>query len=227
MLLTIHQPEHMPWLGFFHKMALADSYVLLDNVQFKVNNFQNRNRIVTRQGEALWLTVPVENKDHLETAIADMKIAPIVNWRKKYWGRIKDNYCKHPYFKTYAEELEALIMKDDNLLVNLNLALIDFFRKVLRIETPMVRASTLSAKGKATELLVNLCQEMKADRYLSGPDGRNYLELSRFDDAGILVEFHEFKHPDYGGLNFQPYLSTLDLVMNHGPESRRFIVTAN
>lgn len=108
-----------------------------------------------------------ENKDHLETAIADMKIAPIVNWRKKYWGRIKDNYCKHPYFKTYAEELEALIMKDDNLLVNLNLALIDFFRKVLRIETPMVHASTLSAKGKATELLVNLCQEMKADCYLS------------------------------------------------------------
>ena len=61
MLVAIHQPEHMPWLGFFEKFLRADVFVVLDDVQFSKGDFQNRNRVKGREG-ALWLTVPVAHR---------------------------------------------------------------------------------------------------------------------------------------------------------------------
>ena len=94
MIVSIHQPEHMPWSGFFHKMSLSDVYVLLDNVQYKKNNWQNRNRIVTRNGLQQWITIPVKLKGHMQTTIRDIKINDQEDWRRKYLGRINDSYSK-------------------------------------------------------------------------------------------------------------------------------------
>ena len=82
MLVTIHQPEHMPWLGFFHKMALADTYVLLDTVQFEKNNWQNRNKFIDRSGNVYWLTVPVNIKGHLSNTINDITIEQTQPWQR-------------------------------------------------------------------------------------------------------------------------------------------------
>jgi hypothetical protein len=58
MIVAIHQPQYLPWLGYFDKMLAADLFCYLDCVQFKKNEWQNRNRIKTAQGWQ-WLTVPV------------------------------------------------------------------------------------------------------------------------------------------------------------------------
>ena len=135
MRISIHQPEHMPWLGFFHKMASCDVFVLLDNVQFKKNNWQNRNRIVEWDGSLVWLTVPVLIKGHMETTIKDIRINNEISWRRKYWGRLRGAYCKHPYYDMNEEVLEGIIFGEDTFLRNLNYRLILFFRKALGIKT--------------------------------------------------------------------------------------------
>lgn len=223
MRVTIHQPEHLPWLGFFHKMALCDVYVLLDSVQFTKNNYQNRNRLIDEKGTIFWSTVPVCMAGHTERSIAEMKIDNTQSWQRKCWGRIASAYRKHDYFPHLAPALEAAFMAEYEALVDINLALIDLFRRELEITVPMVRSSTLAVHGHRSELLLSICKNLGADAYLSGPSGRQYLDKSIFSENGVALEYHEFSHPVYAAPIFQPYLSTLDLLMNHGPRSREIL----
>jgi len=222
-IITIHQPEHLPWIGFFHKMSLADTYVLLDIVQFKKNNWQNRNRIVNRNGEEQWLTVPVFNKGHISSTIKDTLINSHEPWQRKYLGRIQDAYCKHPYYFNYIDEIREIINKNHLTISTLNYDLICFFRKILGLQNRIVWASELKVEGKGSDLLLNICENLGATRYISGPDGKKYLNLNQFEKRQISVEYHNFTHPVYKSENFFPNLSTLDLIMNHGNESKKIL----
>lgn len=223
MKVTIHQPEHMPWLGFFHKMGQADLYVVLDSVQFTKNNWQNRNKFVDRSGNAYWQTVPVVMKGHTDSRISEMEIDRRQAWARKYWGRFKENYGKHPYFPLYGPKIEEILFSDVTLLVDLNLRLIELLREAFGIRVPIVRSSALPVSGARSELLLALCKHLKADCYLSGPSGRDYLDLALFRERGVEVEFHEFRHPEYKAPMFQPFLSAMDLLLNCGPESAAVI----
>ena len=114
-------------------------------------------------------------------------------------------------------------MTDHPALVDLNIALIDFFRKELHIEVPMMRASTMDVSGTRSELLMSICNFVGADHYLSGPSGQDYLNAEVFSSHGVAIDYHQFTHPIYSAPIFQPYLSTLDLLMNHGPHSRKIL----
>lgn len=221
--VTIHQPEHLPWLGFFHKMADCDVYVLLDSVQFTKNNYQNRNRLIDQNGTVFWSTVPVRMNGHIDKRIVDMELDNAQPWPRKVWGRIAGAYRRHPHFAALASELEGIFMKERQYLLDLNLDLIDFFRRQLHIDVPMVRSSTLAVKGARSELLLDICRKLDADTYLSGPAGRRYLDMPLFEAAGVALDFHAFTHPVYAAPHFQPYLSMLDLLMNHGPDSRAML----
>lgn len=220
MIVTVHQPEHMPWLGFFHKMMQADSYVLLDTVQFERGNWQNRNRFLDRQGSVFFLTVPFRRKGYLNSTLQQIEIDYTHDWVRKYLGRITDAYCRHKYFEMYRDQFFRLFLEKPRLLKELNRSLIDVFRAILRISTPLIWASELQARGAKSELLAEICREVGGKTYLSGPSGRDYLELRSFECRDILVEYHAFVHPSYSAAPFQPGLSTFDLVMNCGPESR-------
>jgi hypothetical protein len=222
-IVTIHQPEHMPWPGFFHKMAQADRYILLDNVQFKTGNWQNRNRIVTREGSVSFLTVPVLTKGHTSGIIRDIKINNVEKWQKKYWGKVREAYCKFPFWKEYQDELGGIVQDFYEKLFDINMALICFFREKLRITTPMLTASELYPEGRRTKLLVDLCKRCGATRYISGPDGRNYMDMACWQEAGIEVIFHAFSPPTYEAAHYVPGLSTLDILMRFGPESAAII----
>ena len=224
MIVTIHQPEHMPWAGFFHKMSLADKYVVLDNVQFKKNNWQNRNRINSKKGDAQWLTVPVMLKGHTGSTIRDIKINEQDDWRRKYWGRIYDSYCKYPYFSLYAGELKDILNKHHSHISELNCDLIGFFRAVLGINNEVIFASDLSVRGNSSELLVSIVNAVGGTFYLSGPDGSQYMDLDLFSKNNIEVMFHQFTPPTYTSDNgFISGLSILDLIMSHGEASALII----
>lgn len=223
MVVTIHQPEHLPWLGFFHKMARCDVYVILDSVQFTKNNYQNRNRLIDQNGVVFWSTVPIRVVGHTEKRITDMELDNSQPWPRKNWARIVGAYRRHPYFNALAPELEAIFMRDYARLCDLNLDLIELFRRQFRICVPMVRSSTMEVEGSRSELLLSICRSLGADTYLSGPSGRNYLDTALFSASGVEIDYHAFKHPTYSAPNFQPYLSSLDLLFNHGPKSREIL----
>jgi hypothetical protein len=224
MKLTIHQPEHCCWPGFFNKMASAAWFVLLDNVQFKKNDFQNRNRFVDwRSGQMFWLTVPVITKNNSDVLIKDIDIDSTKHWQRKYWHRLRDSYCRHPYFAEYAEQIEGIILKCDyQKLVNLNCDLIMFVMQILRIEVPLIKASGLKdISGHKSELILNICKAMKADVYLSGAFGRKYLDEKAFEAAGIQIEYQHFTYPVYESKYYQPNLSVLDMIFNIGANETR------
>ncbi len=203
-------------------MAQADVYVLLDVVQFTKNNWQNRNRLVDRQGQEFWATVPVVMKGHTSCAIRDMLIDNKQDWRRKYWGRIEQAYCRHPFYDHYAPVVRELIMQPRDRLVELNIALIDFFRNALQLHNRILRASELAVCGTRSELLLSICQALEqTPTYPAGR--RNYLDKTIFAAAGVSLDYHAFKPPLYTAPHYLPALSTLDVLFNHGPASAGLI----
>lgn len=225
MLVTIHQPENLPWLGFFHKMNLADRYVILDTVQFTKNNVQNRNKIFSENNDFSWVSVPVSLKGHTSLTLKDTLISNENNpkWKKTYWGKIENTYRKHPYFKEYSEELKGIILEDCTKLVDFNMKIVQFFRDKLGINTEIIMASDLGVTGARSDLLLDICKKTEATTYLSGPSGRDYLNKEIFAESNIGLDYHQFNHPTYEAKRFVKYLSTLDLLMNCGPESREIL----
>jgi hypothetical protein len=220
--VAIHQPEHLPWLGYLDKARKADEFIFLDMVAFKKNYFENRNRIRTPQGWG-WVTVPVLIKGRFGQAFQDVEINNQARWAEVYFRTLMQNYSRAPFWKTYGPVLEELLLRPWKKLVDLNLALIEMIWRAFGIRTPARRASSLGAKGKKSDLLLDICRKAGAAVYLSGPSGKDYLEQSLFSDAGIDIEFHEFHHPEYPQRfsPFVPGMASIDLLLNEGPEGIR------
>lgn len=223
MRVAIHQPEHLPWIGFFDKMLQCDLYVILDSVQFSKNNFQNRNRLLDRQGTIFWSTVPVKMTGHTSKRIADMEIDNCRPWRRKVIARINESYRRHRFFDQFAVEVENILMYDYKMLVDLNISIINFFRNKFNINVPILRSSELLLDGNRSDLLLSICKSVGADMYISGPTGIEYLDTKIFDEAGVKISYHKFIHPIYPAPIFRPYLSSLDLLFNCGPDSREHL----
>ncbi len=214
--IGIHQPEFLPWLGFFNKISMSDKFVLLDNVPFRKNYFQNRNKIKGPNG-AFWLTIPLI-KHPSDQLIKDIKIDNSQSWQKNHIKSIEIAYKKAPYFERYFNQLCEIINKKQEYLIDLNGEIIRYFMAELGISTKLTRASTLDVSGHKSELLLNICKKMKADTYLSGVSGKDYLNQEIFRYDKIEIAFQDFKHPTYNQLwgEFIPKLSALDLLFNEG-----------
>lgn len=229
MRVAIHQPEHLPWAGFFHKMNSVDKYVVLDTVQFTKNNFQNRNKIYSKGDGYKWLSVPVGLKGHTSLTIADMNISQSSNvkWRASYWGKLEATYRRHPYYKSYKDRLKMIVFETEPHLMTLNMNFIEFFREELEIETELIFASSLDVDGRRSELLANICKKLGAQLYLSGSGGREYLNLKFFQESNIEVQYQDYIYPRYESQDYIPYLSAIDVLMNCGNEARDIILRNN
>lgn len=228
MRLTIHQPEYMPWLGFFHKIAQADVFVFLDNVQYRHKYFQNRNRIRGACGE-LWLNVPVLRKARREQLINEVEINNTEKtWRQKNWKTICLNYKKSPFFSGYSDYFNNIFIKEWFLLAQLNMEVIRKCLDLLDIKVEILRASDLGVTAESEQLVLEICRTLKADEYISGISGiagkGKSFELE-FAKHNIKVKYDEFFHPIYKQLRepFMPCMSVIDLLFNHGPKSLEII----
>jgi hypothetical protein len=221
---VIHQPQYLPYLGFFHKLFQGDIFVVMDNVEFLRRGLQHRNKVKTNQGEQ-WLTVPVLHRQ--KQLINEVRINSDFPWSRKHWQTLKTNYSPAPYFDTYASDLQQIFNQEWNSLCQLNMALIQWVMDVLEIKKPIVYASTLAVEGHKTELLINLSQAVGADTYLSGLGGRDYMDLALFDAARVQVVWQEFSPPCYPQLfpeaGFLPNLSIIDVLFCCGSETRHFL----
>jgi hypothetical protein len=225
MNVSIHQPQYLPWWPYLLKIEESDTFILLDSVDFQKNGLQNRNQIKTAQG-AQWLTVPV--KQRLGQKINEVELDANVNWRKKHWQTIQQNYRKAGAFDQYAGELEQLYVREWTSLNDLAIAYLEMTLRWLGIERTVLRSSQMRSTGHASELVLNLCIEAGARRYVSGMGGRNYLNEAAFQDAGIEIVYrapilprpYPQQHPQAG---FIDSLSALDLVLNCGSDWRRYV----
>ena len=223
MVVAAHQPQYLPWLGYFHKIDRADIFVLLDNVQYKKNEWQNRNRIKTAQGWQ-WLTVPVLYK--YPQLINEVMINNRVNWQHKQRQATLSNYRRAPYYERLEGFLEDIFSSSWQLISHLNVAVVKRLTAILGIDTPLYIASELGEFPEdPDERLIAITKHFRADTYLAGAGGRGYMDLDKYSQSGIEVIFQDFKHPVYSQLfgEFEPFMSVIDLIFNHGDKSLTII----
>lgn len=228
MILTAHQPVYLPWIGLFHKIYLADQFCWFDIAQYQKRDFNNRNKIKTSQGE-LWLTVPVESKDHFEKKLSEIKI--INNgWNKKQFKSICLSYKKAKYFDDYISSFETILINNEyNLLSDLCFDILKYMLQCFSIQVPIVKASDYDFAGSKSDLVLDMCVKLQADKYIFGALGKDYADVSSFNSKGIQVYFQDYKHPVYSQLhgNFLPYMSAIDLLFNEGMRSKEVMLENN
>jgi hypothetical protein len=230
MIVAIHQPHYLPWLGYLHRMAQADLFVVLDHVQFERRNYQNRTMIRV-DGEARWLSVPVvqgSQKERITEKLVDNRGEGARSWSPNHFSTLRHAYRQASFFSAYAAELRRLFEAKWERLVDLDSATLEFLRDAFGIRTPLVRSSELKAEGARGELLLNLCREAGADTLLAGMGGsRGYLDAEQFARAGVRIVLHDFRHPEYPQCGAAPFirgLSALDMLFNCGPQSRGMLL---
>lgn len=224
MVLSAHQPNFMPWIGFFYKMIQADKFVLADDVQYTTHGYTNRVEIKTSHGKK-WLTVPVLTRGKGFQKIKDVQIENSQNWRHKHWDTLRLNYRYASYFEHYAEFFEKIYEKKWKYLIDLNMNVIDFVCNKLDISKPIHISSELSLKEGTTERIVEMAKNLGCSHYLSGISGKKYLGEKEFLEAGVVLDYASFVHPEYHQQfeGFVPNLSIIDLLFNEGPNSRKIL----
>lgn len=219
MICSVHQPQYLPWLGYFDKMDRADVFVLLDTVQFKKNEWQNRNRIKTAQG-VQWITVPVLYR--FPQLIREVEINHREKWQHKQRQSLLSNYRKAPCWSMLEPLFEEIFAAEWCTVASLNIHVVKRLAAILGIETPLFVASEMGVLPEdPDERLIAIARYFSADAYLAGSGGHGYMDLEKYRESGIEVLFQEYRHPVYRQLygGFEPFLSVIDLIFNHGGES--------
>jgi hypothetical protein len=229
MMISVHQPQYLPWLGYFDKIAKSDCFIFLDKVQYKPREFQNRNKIRTKDG-AIWLTVPVACKGKHKQGICDAGIDNEFPWQRQHSNSLKVWYAKAPFFNDHFPFFEDIYSKRWDKLSDLNIAVIKYALEKLSISTPIRFESELDIHTESTDRIIDICKKVKADSYLSGSGGKAYLEEDKFSENGIKLVYQDFHHPAYrqqfmkDEKDFLPYMSIVDLLFNEGPRSREILL---
>lgn len=226
--LSAHQPFLAPHAGFFYKAHLSDIFVLLDEVQFpRGTTWLSRNRFKNHQG-TLWITIPVWKKGLGMQRINKVRICHDGRWHRKHVESLKAAYANAPYFSDHLEFVTTILSRDFEYLVQMNLAVIDYLIKVLRIETRITLLSGITVPFSGSLRLVEICRKTGASRFLAQAAARKYLDEKLFLDAGIELCFFHPPVPVYPQLwgEFLPNLSVFDLLFNCGPKARDILLGA-
>lgn len=219
-IIAIHQPNFLPWLGFFYKILKSDVFVFLDNVQFSKNSYTNRVKIKTPVGEQ-WLTVPIFQ--NFGQIIKEVKINNSINWREKHLKTLEMNYKKSGFFSEVISIIEKIYYSNHWVFLSeLNIDLIFAICDYLGIKNNFCLASELNITGKSTELLISIVKNLRGNVYLSGSGGINYQDEMMFEKNSISLIYSDFNHPKYTQLwsaEFIKGLSIIDLLFNYGKKS--------
>jgi hypothetical protein len=225
MRVGIHQPHYLPWLRYLQKIAASDVFILLDDVDYTKNGWQNRNKIKSADGW-MYLTVPVNAS--LGVQIRDVRIAS-GDWAAKHLRALEMNYSRAPYFEQYIGSFTDLYRTGWTHLRDLNQAMLDFYTDALGIRTKVVRSSDLDVHEVSTDRLITLCRAVGGTSYYTGEYAVDaYLGTEAFVRAGIGLEFQKWHCPEYKQLypkaGFIADLSIPDLLFNVGPSALDLLI---
>ena len=221
MKVAIHQPNFFPYPGFFHKLTLADTFVIMDNTQYD-KKFTNRNKIVIPKGWT-WIQVPI-NKNHKFSPNKSVEINNEISWKNEHWNKIVQNYNKTRFFEDFEEKLREIVFQKWEKISDMNIAFIKQILEILEIDTKIIRSSELGVTEKGVKKIIGLVKAAEGDEYLSG-QGKGSVRYvhgneKEFQENNIQLKFQNFLHPTYTQLhgNFVPNLSVWDSIFNIGPE---------
>ncbi len=222
---AILQSNYIPWKGYFDLIDQVDEFILYDDVQFTRRDWRNRNKIKTAHGPR-WLTIPTRAKGRYHQKIKDV-VACDSAWRRAHWRTIAHNYSRSPYFATYRPLFEELYLgSEERRLSHINHRFLIALCEILSISTRISRSMDYELVTGRTERLLDLCKQLGATEYVSGPAARAYLDEALFTQEGIRVRWMDYTgYPTYSQLHppFEHHVSVIDLVFNEGEDAAKFI----
>lgn len=195
--IAIHQPNFLPWLGYFYKLAQCDTFIFYDTAQFSKGSFTNRVYIHARNKDLTnntYLTVPIKNHP-LHTAIKDIEwVSDDALWNTLY-NIVSETYRQAPYFHQLVAFLDQCtpLSKHERFLSNFNIALIEHLCAELEIKTTRHLASTNPPSNHATDALIEMIEYYNGNQYLSGHGAKKYMDISKFHERSINIEYSNFK----------------------------------
>lgn len=225
MIVSTYQPFFSPFPAFFYKALLSDLMVILDEVQFPLRTtWITRNRFKNDQG-TLWITIPVWKKGLGLQPINQVRICYEGNWRRKHLASLKTGYANAPYLGEHLDVVKEMFSGRFERLVELNLMIIQYLKKHLRIDTPIRLQSDLGVYGKGNALLIEICRKVGASGFLAQDATKKYLNAKLCAEAGIHLDFFKPPSPVYPQLwgDFIHDLSVFDLLFNCGPKSHEIL----
>lgn len=223
--LAIHQPDFFPWLGFFHKLSLTNTFIIFDHVQItRGKSWSSRNKILLNNKEQ-WLTIPLKKSGQSFQLINETEINYEQNFIKKHLGTLKQAYGKSKYFKEVYPEIEKIYMKNHKFLSSFNNEFIFLIAEKMELDIKFIFSSNLVKEKSellelsSNELVLGLCKEVNCNKYYSGTGCLDFIKPDTFKKNNIEFIFQEFEHPSYNQINnkeFYSHLSSLDALFNLG-----------
>lgn len=227
---VILQPSYVPWRGVFDQIRQADVFVHYDDVQYTRGGWRNRNRIKGLNG-SFWITIPVALPGgKMGTRLDETLISYQRNWQKSHWASIRGSYGRAPHFDALATWLRPFFAQAPDRLIDFTIPLQEACALALGLtDTEFIRASSLNVGGERSARLVEICRQVGADHYLSGPSAREYLDERLFEAAHISVEYVGYNHAPYPQLygDFESQVSILDTLAMLGPNAAEAIAPLN
>ena len=233
MRIAIHQPHYFPWVGYFDKMAKADAFVLLDQVQMEKNSLMLKNRVIAPNGETKYLTISADSKNYLEREYRDISTKDSGIWKSRQLNAVCNYYRKASGYKEVMPLIEDFFSQEYNTVCQWTCSSIELIRKLLNITTPIIYQSEVDydRRMKRSDLVYGICKAIGADTYFSGRGASvDYLDREKFSENGVRIIFQDFTHPVYIQTNsreFIPGISILDMLFNCGIEESRRIFWEN
>jgi hypothetical protein len=225
--VVVMQPYFLPYRSYYGLIRKADVFVVFDDVQF-CRGWQQRNQILAPEGKKRWITIPVWSSRPARQRIDETRICQEGPWAETLLFTVWSAYGEHPWFDDVYPELRELMIRPCERLVDLTVPLLRWSALKAGIPLPTwLRSSELGGRLlPPSERLLQICQHLGATTYLSGPAARSYLDIDLFRRHGIEVTWHEevyFPYPQRGSGPFDHFVSILDLLMNCGPSSQRYL----
>lgn len=214
--VAIHQPNFVPWLGYFHKIACSDIFVFLDDVPFSKGSFTNRCSIWTPNGPQ-WLTVPIRTKGRFGQKIRNVEMVN-TPWRPKMIRTLQQNYGRAEYFDRWFPLIKSRLLKPYEKLYEMNSELIRILARIFEMKIEFYLASSLKVQATKENRIIEIVKALGGDTYLSGNGAKSYQNAEDFEAAGLQLTYSSFQGPEYPqlGEQFIPGLSILDLFFNCG-----------
>jgi hypothetical protein len=213
--IAIHQPNYIPWLGYFYKIYQSNLFVFLDDVQFSNQGLHNYHFIKTSAGPAR-LRIPVIQT--LGDKIRDVKVRYTIDWCKKHLDQLYLNYSKAEHFEEVFSDFKQLLDTQYEFLGDLNISIIRFICNKLGIKLDYVKSSDLKIDSVREEKILDICTSLGADIYYSGTGAKAYQKEEEFISKGIQLKYSEYKVFPYPQqfLEFQSDVTIVDFLMNCG-----------
>lgn len=222
--VIITQSNYIPWKGYIDSFISADNVMLFDDMQYTKRDWRNRNLIVTQQG-LKWLSIPVKVKGRFEQTIYNVEVTNN-EWSEKHWNILYQNYKKAPFFSQLENQILQWYEKAQKMIFlnEINTHFLDRILEILSVKKTLLQSKDFNFCEGKSERLVDLCLQLNATHYLSGPKAKNYLDTNLFEKNNIQVIFSDYSsYKSYNQLqeNFDHGVSILDLFFNLGVEGTK------